>query len=77
MSKLHRGARLYLTDLIDSIVRIERYTRGMTLEEFLGDDKTMDAVLRNLEVIGEASRNLPEGIKKDNPGVDWKSASEM
>lgn len=52
MSNPHRTARLYLTDLVDSIVKIERYTRDMTLEEFTRDDKTMDAILRNLEIIG-------------------------
>ncbi|OGQ53187.1 MAG: hypothetical protein A3J24_09785 [Deltaproteobacteria bacterium RIFCSPLOWO2_02_FULL_53_8] len=77
MCKPLRDAKLYLADIIDSIVKIERYTHGTTLEEFMRDDKTLDAVLRNLEVIGEASKNLPDGIRKDNPRVDWKSASEM
>lgn len=72
-----RDARLYLTDILDAIVRIERYTIGMTLEGFLRDEKTVDAVLRNLEVIGEASKNVPDGVKKGHPGVDWRSASEM
>ncbi|MEF8874825.1 MAG: DUF86 domain-containing protein [Candidatus Thermoplasmatota archaeon] len=49
----------------------------MTFEEFKTDEKTMDAVLRNLEVIGEAVKNLPDEIKENNQGIDWKGISGL
>ncbi len=58
-----RDARLYLTDIIDAIRKIESYTNGMDFKKFSADEKTMDAVLRNLAVIGEAVKNVPEAIK--------------
>jgi len=49
----------------------------MTFEEFKSDEKTMDAVLRNLEVIGEVVKNLPDEIKENNPDIDWKGISRL
>ncbi len=57
---MKRDVTLYLTDILDSIDRIEEFTRGMDFDEFVEDDKTASAVIRKLEVIGEASKNVPE-----------------
>lgn len=57
MSK--RDARLLLQDMLESLEKIERYTAGLTFERFAQDDRTVDAVVRNLEVIGEAARQFP------------------
>jgi len=51
--------------------------RDMSRVEFLKDDKTKDAVLRNLEVIGEAAKNLPQKVKEKYDDVDWKAAAGM
>ena len=62
MSK-KRNIRIYLEDLLEASEKIRVYTKDMGFEEFARDEKTKDAVLRNLEVIGEAVKNIPDGLK--------------
>lgn len=59
-----RDYRLQLDDILEGIKRIKKYTHNLNEEEFSLDDKTQDAVVRNLEIIGEAARSLPDEIKK-------------
>jgi len=75
MSK--RGVELYLGDIKDSIRKIEKYARGINFSEFSHDEKTMDAVVRNLSIIGEAVRNIPRDTKAKNPDVAWKEILGM
>lgn len=77
MSKAKRDAKLFLTDLLDAVGKIEAYIGDMDREEFLQDDKTQDAVLRNLEVIGEAAKNMPPETRERYPDIDWKGAAGM
>jgi len=70
MSK--RPVRLLLDDIGDAIARIERYISGLSREAFLADDKTGDAVVRNLEIIGEAARRLPEDFTQSHPDIPWQ-----
>jgi len=70
MSK--RDYRLFLQDILESIERIEEYTEGYDFETFTKDRKTVDAVLRNLEIIGEAARHIPENIRTQHPEIPWK-----
>jgi len=72
-----RDIRTYLIDILDCLKKIEDYIHGMSYEDFLQDDKTKDAILRNLEVIGEAVKNIPEPIKTKYPDVEWESAAGM
>ncbi len=58
-----------INDILESIEKICRYTDGMNFESFSADDKTVDAVIRNLEVIGEAARHIPEEIQKQYPDL--------
>ena len=58
-----RDFRLYLDDILESCGKIRQFTEGLSFEEFASDVKTQDAVFRNFEVIGEASRRLPDEIK--------------
>jgi uncharacterized protein with HEPN domain len=60
-----------LRDIIDAIRKIERYTRGMTTAAFAADDRTIDAVVRNLIVLGEASRHIPPAVEIQHPEVPW------
>ena len=53
-------------DILDAIAKIEQYVRGLTFEQFTADQKTVDAVVRNLEVIGEAVRRLSNESESDN-----------
>ncbi|MEZ0484265.1 HepT-like ribonuclease domain-containing protein [Fibrella aquatica] len=69
MSK--RDPKLLVTDMIDSGEKIIRYCKGLTYELFLDDDKTIDAVIRNFEIIGEAANRLPDEFKDQYPDVDW------
>ncbi len=66
-----RDAGLLLEDIRSAIARIERYTSGLPREEFLADEKTIDAVARNLAVIGEAVRWLPDDFKLQHGGIPW------
>lgn len=68
---MSRQPDLYFNDIRDSIERIEDYTEEYDLE--LGQDNILtDAVIRNLEIIGEAVKNLPQEVKDERPGVEWR-----
>ena len=69
MSK--RPTHLLLNDIRESIDRIEEYTRGMSLEDFSKDQKSMDAVARNLEIMGEAASRLPDEFKESHSDIEW------
>ena len=70
MSK--RDPRLLVEDISTAIEKIERFISGMVIEGFMADDKTIDAVVRNLEVIGEAARQMPETFKETNKDAQTK-----
>lgn len=67
-----RTDRDFLNDIQEAIRRIVIYITGMTYEVFLVDIKTQDAVIRNLEIIGEATKNLSEGLREKHPDIPWK-----
>ncbi|MBK7443607.1 MAG: DUF86 domain-containing protein [Bacteroidetes bacterium] len=69
MSK--REDAVLLKDIIESGDKIFRYTFGMTFEEFYIDEKTVDAVIRNFEIIGEAANRLSDDLKDANSSIDW------
>ena len=69
---MKRAFNLYLQDILEAIERVEQYTRGMNLEEFSKSKITMDAVLRNLEIIGEAATQLPTDKKEKYNKVPWE-----
>ena len=66
-----------LEDTLDAIARIIEYTRGMSFKEFADDNRTVDAVLRNFIVIGEASRGIPNEIRTRYPAVPWRLMGDM
>ncbi len=69
MSK--RDFKLFLSDILESIKRIEEYTSGLTFEDFENNTIVSDAVVRNLEIIGEAAKNIPSEIAQGYP-IPWK-----
>ena len=69
MSK--RPSELLIEDILESIEKIESYTENISFENFLNDGKTVDAVVRNLEIIGEASNRLPEDFKEKYSQIEW------
>ena len=68
----NRTDKEFLYDIQEAIRRIRSYTHGMTYKEFLADTRTQDAVIRNLEIIGEATKKLSEGLRNRYPSVPWK-----
>ena len=71
------GFRVYIQDILEAIQRIDEYLTGITFEEFSKDNKTIDAVVRNFAVIGEAARNVPVSVKRKHPEIAWKRMSGM
>jgi len=69
MSK--RSTLLLLQDIQESIQNIIDYTNGLSFQDFLSDSKTKDAVVRNFEIIGEASNKLPKNFLTKNNHIDW------
>jgi uncharacterized protein with HEPN domain len=67
----------FVKDILDSIEKIGKFTTAMEYDQFLEDTKTQDAVIRNLEVIGEATKNIPEVIRDKFGDVPWKSITGM
>ena len=62
---------MYLEDMKVAVERIEEYIYGYSFDQFIQDHKTVDAVIRNFEIIGEASNNLPKSIKEKYHQVPW------
>lgn len=75
MSK--RGDREFLYDIKEAIERINDYIGEMDYKGFLQDTKTQDAVVRNIEVIGEAVKNVSKGLKKKHGDIHWKDIAGM
>ncbi|MDZ7336978.1 MAG: DUF86 domain-containing protein [candidate division KSB1 bacterium] len=72
-----RDYRLYLKDIVAAIESIESFIAGMSLDAFTVDDKTASAVVRKLEVIGEAAKQIPDDIRQRYPQVPWKEMAGM
>lgn len=72
-----RELNVYLGDILESISKIEEYTRELTINDFEDDLKSQDAVLRCLEVIGEAVKNLPQDLKGRYPEIPWQRVAGM
>ena len=66
-----RDWRLLVSDILDCINKVEKYISGMNYDEFINDDKTIDAVIRNFSIIGEAANRIPIENKKLNSDIDW------
>lgn len=67
-----RDQRLYLQDIYDACTKIENYSNSITYREFCNDSKTVDAILHNLMVIGEASKNLSLPFIEKHSQIPWK-----
>ena len=74
---MYREYKLYLRNILEAQERIREYTKKMTYEEFAQSKITVDAVVRNLEVIGEVARKLPPEIKKKSSEIEWRKIVAM
>ena len=75
MSK--RKPDVYLQDILESIEHIQRFLDGASEDEFYNNVEKQDAVLRRLEIIGEAVKHLPDEIREDHPDVPWRQIAGM
>ena len=74
---MSRDYKAYLSDIIGSINKIEKYTKNMSFQDFLQNELVQDGAVRNLEIIGEAVKKLPNEIKKHQPAVERKKIAGM
>lgn len=67
----------YLNDIVEAVAAIERFVEGMNFEEFREDQKTLFAVTRAFEVLGEAAKKIPLTLKKKHPDIPWREMAGM
>ncbi len=72
-----RSALLYFTDILESIEKIEEYVRGIDENDFFSNHEKQDAVIRRIEIIGEATKNIPIEIRQNYPNVPWRKMIGM
>jgi|SRR5437016_9387305 len=72
-----RDYKVFLEDMRDAIAKVHKYTSGLGFKEFANDEKTVDAVVRNLEVIGEAAKSVPEGVRHGETQIDWRRIAAL
>ena len=72
-----RDSRIYLEDILEATRKIKMYTGDLSKATFLEDEKTFDAVVRNLEVIGEAVKKLPADLRAKHTVLDWKKIAGL
>lgn len=73
----HRRWDIRIHDILASIEKIQQYTENMDAKLFLCDSRTVDAVVRNLEIIGEAARHVPDEIVNEHPEIPWREMRDM
>jgi len=74
---MKRDPAILIDDIKDSIAKIEEYIAGEDKEAFAKDSKSIDAVLKRIEIIGEAAKNLPQDFRDIFPGIPWKQVAGM
>jgi uncharacterized protein with HEPN domain len=72
-----RDADLLVEDIIECCINIFSYTSGMGFTDFINDRKTVDAVIRNFEVLGEACKRVPEEVRLLNAQIEWRKISDL
>ncbi len=74
---MKRDYKLFIKDILDCIDKIEEFAGNMKLEDFVKDDKTSSAVVRKLEIIGEATKNLPKSLRQKYKELPWTEMAKM
>lgn len=74
---MSRSVRLFVQDMLECARKVVRYTHGMSREAFFADELVYDAVLRNLEILGEAAKRVPASVRSRYPQVDWRGIAGL
>ncbi|MCS7065267.1 MAG: DUF86 domain-containing protein [Fimbriimonadales bacterium] len=74
---MSRSIKLFLQDMLECASKVVRYTQQMTQEEFFASDLVHDAVLRNLEILGEAAKHIPDEVRNKYPQIDWRGIAGL
>lgn len=74
---MQRELNAYFEDTLTAIEKIERYTKGMSKEEFGKDEMIIDAVVRNLEIIGEAVKKIPDDVRAEYDEIPWRKIAGL
>ena len=75
--KKERRPEEFLSDIVETTQKAFSFTDGMSFEEFRNDEKTVFAVIRALEIVGEATKNVPQEIRQMAPDVPWRAVAGM
>ena len=74
---MSRNVNIYLEDIVSSCDKISTYIAGLDSDSFKSDNKTVDAVVRNIEIIGEAASKVTEDVRNKNQDIEWKAIIGM
>jgi uncharacterized protein with HEPN domain len=74
---MQRELKVYINDILDGIRKIEQYTNKLSFEEFLENELVQDGVVRNLEIIGETVKKIPEDVRKKKSEIEWKKVAGL
>ncbi|MFH0951279.1 MAG: DUF86 domain-containing protein [bacterium] len=74
---MSKNPQIYIQHILDSIEAIDGYLKGINKKDFLADIEKQDAVIRRIGIIGEAVKNIPQGIKKQNTNIPWRNIAGM
>jgi len=74
---MRKDPEVFLAHILESIDLIEVYSEGKTMEEFVESPQLQDAIIRRIEIIGEAVKNLPEDFRRDHPEIAWQKIAGM
>ena len=74
---MKRDYKLFIKDILESIERMDEFVEDIDFDKFVQDDKTSSAVVRKIEIIGEATKNIPKHIRQRYKGVPWSDMAKM
>lgn len=74
---MSRDEIIYLKDIVQSCEKILRFTQGLTQADLIREEKTYDAVVRNLEIVGEAAKHISDELRKQLPSIEWRKVAGL